>query len=69
MQPDVALTWPFNRPARLGVAWILWSLAPGLAPRAMPSAPHLCGHDHHRSTAARTYPHRPAGHCVISVPG
>jgi hypothetical protein len=33
MRPDVALTWPFSRPAVLGVAWFLRSLAPSLAPR------------------------------------
>src|SRR5579871_3198229 len=39
MRPDVAMTWPFGRPARLGVAWVLWSLAPSLATK--PDLPFL----------------------------
>ena len=32
MSPNGALTWTFDRLTVLGVAWILWLLAPRLAP-------------------------------------
>jgi uncharacterized protein (DUF433 family) len=42
MKPDVAVTWPFSRRTTLGVARLLLSLAPCLAPQQIGVTPPAC---------------------------